>query len=452
MPVPHGRQPARGGAAVLLFVLSLPCVSMTACSTAGPAAPRAYEYAVPFGQTFDLAAGRVLTEGDEARRFAGPAAPRLVFLGEQHSDPRSQAFQARFLRALAAQGHAVTVALEMFSPQADGALEEWRQGRLEEADFVEQSRWYETWGFPWTAYRPLFEAIRDARLPAHGVNVDEATRKAVRESPAGDMPPELAAEIGVLDLTVVPHRDYFLDSLAGAGGRAPAHASRQAPEEPAFQRMQRIQVLWDTAMGVRAARLAEAAPPGGVVVAILGSGHVAHGLGANLRAARVSALPRLTVWDEVVPKEAADASGRVRVPLGVADWVRVYPQDDTLPDTPSLAGIKLAADPAGVRIEAVRPPGPSGRQPADGTGRRPADGTVQRPADGTGLRPADDARAVFQVGDIVQVLQGEPVASPARLRLRVEALPWDRPAEATVLRGGAPVHLAFTPRRPVSAP
>jgi len=168
-------------------------------------------------------------------------------------------------------------------------------------------------------------------------------------------------------------------------------------------------------MGVRAARLAEAAPPRGVVVAILGSGHVAYGLGANLRAARVSALPRLTVWDDVAATEDVDAQGRVRVPLGMADWVRVYPQDDTLQGTPSLAGLKLAAHPSGVRIEAVRvPPG--------------------------------DARAVFHAEDIVQAVQGEPVTSPARLRLRVEGLAWNQPAEVKVLRGGVSTRLTFTPR------
>jgi hypothetical protein len=401
---------------------------MTACTASGPEAPRAYRYAVPLGQTFDLAAGRALTEAEEAQRFAGPAAPRLVFLGEHHGDPRSQAFQARFLRALAAQGHAVTVALEMFPPQADAALEAWRSGRLTEADLVEQSRWYETWGFPWTAYRPLFETLRELRLPAHGVNVDEATRKAVRESLTGALPPELKAEIGDLDLGVAPHRDYFADSLTGAGRGDPAHAAPRSLEDPGFLRMQRIQVLWDTAMGVRAARLADAAPPGSVVVTILGSGHVAYGLGANLRAARVSALPRLTVWDDLAPKDALDGAGRVPVPVGMADWVRVYPEDDTLPGTPSLAGVKLAQDPAGAKVEAVRPPGASER-----------------------LSPGDPRR-VFQPGDIVQALDGEPVASPARLRLRVEALPWERPARVTVLRGGAAVDLTFVPRRPPAEP
>ena len=401
---------ARAWRALPLLLL----LAMSACSPSRPEAPRAYEYAVPLSQTFDLAAGRVLTEADEAQRFAGPAAPRLVFLGEHHGDPRSQAFQARFLRALVAQGHPVTVALEMFPPQADPALEAWRQGRLTDAEFVEQSRWYETWGFPWSAYRPLFQTIRDDHLPAYGVNVDEAARKAVRESPTGALPPELKAELGDLDLTVAPHRDAFLDALKEAGDDA-GHPSRLAPEDPSFQRMQRVQVLWDTAMGVRAARLAEAAPPRGVVVAILGSGHVAYGLGANLRAARVSALPRLTVWDDVAATEDVDAQGRVRVPLGMADWVRVYPQDDTLQGTPSLAGLKLAAHPSGVRIEAVRvPPG--------------------------------DARAVFHAEDIVQAVQGEPVTSPARLRLRVEGLAWNQPAEVKVLRGGVSTRLTFTPR------
>lgn len=155
---------------------------------------------------------------------------------------------------------------------------------------------------------------------------------------------------------------------------------------------------------------------------------MAYGLGANLRAARVSAVPRLTVWDDVVPAESVDASGRVLVPLGTADWVRVYREDPTQPGTPSLAGVKLAQDPAGVKVEAVRPPGAGERL------------------------PPDDPRAVFQAGDIVEGLEGAPVASPARLRLRVEGLPWDRPAQVTVRRGGSSVRLTFVPRRPPSEP
>jgi uncharacterized iron-regulated protein len=401
------------------------------CSlSSAPEAPRAYVYPVPLNATFDMARGRTLSEAEEALRLTGPEAPRLIFMGEHHGDPRSQAAQLRLLRLLQERGRPVTVALEMFPPQADPALDAWRQGKLTEQQFVEQSRWYETWGFPWRAYRNLFLALRDAHLPLYGINADDATRAAVRENKLDSLTPALREEVGSLDLTVLPHRDYLLDSLRESGHRGSGGEgeSRLAPESPAFQRLQRVQVLWDRLMGVRAARLAEAQPPPGVVVVILGSGHVAHGLGANLQAARVTYLPLLSVWDDTVPSESLDAQRRARIPLGMADWVRVYPEDPNLPTYPRLSGVRFVPDPHGVRVETI---------PAQG-------GRVPEPT------RTPEGKPVLQGGDLVQALNGVQVHSPAELRLRVEDLPWGKPVELALLRAGAPTQVTFTPRSPDS--
>ncbi len=400
------------------------------CSLApSPEAPRAYVYPVPLGVTFDMARGRVLSEADEAVRLTGSAAPRLIFVGEHHGDPRSQATERRLIRLLLDRGRPVAVALEMFPPQADPALDAWRNGGLTEAEFAEQSGWYESWGFPWRAYRELFLLLRDARVPMHGVNADEATRTAVRENKLESLTPAVRADVGELDLSILPHRDYLQDALREAGHGAGSHPGPEAslaPEAPAFQRMQRVQVLWDRLIGVRSARLAEALPPPGVVVVILGSGHVAFGLGANLQAARESWLPQLSLWDTVVPPGSLDGQRRARIALGMADWVRIYPEDATLPAYPGLGGVKLAPDPAGVMVEAVR---------------------VEE-----GRVAPEEARAVFRAGDVIQTLNRERVSSPADLRMRVEALPWDQPAEVALLRQGVQTGVTFTPRRPPASP
>src|SRR5262249_21345126 len=135
--------------------------------------------------------------------------------------------------------------------------------------------------FPWRAYRELFLLIREARLPVHGVNADDATRIAVRDNKLDTLPPAIRAEVGELDLTVAPHRDFLLGIL-GQPAHGVASGSSLGADSPLFQRMQRVQVLWDRLMGLRSARLAETVQPPGVVVTILGAGHVAHGLGANL--------------------------------------------------------------------------------------------------------------------------------------------------------------------------
>lgn len=390
-------------------------VLLAACTPArAPEAPRAYVYPVPTGATFDMARGRTLSEADEAAQLTGPGAPRLLFLGEQHADPRSLATHIRLIRLLLDRRRPVTVALEMFPPEADAALDAWRLGRLTESEFVAQSRWYETWGFPWLAYRDLFLLIRDAKLPAHGINADDATRAAVRENRLDSLSPAVRAEIGDLDVSIAPHRDYLADSLRSAGHDAGASL---APGGPAFQRMQRVQVLWDRLMGLRAARLAETLPHPAIVVVILGAGHVAFGLGANLQAARVSLVPQLSVWETILTPHSLRRDGMAAIPVGIANWVRVYLPDPTLPSYPRLSGVKLAVSSFGVRVDAVRV-------------------------------ALDDPARVFQTGDIVQAIAGAPVRDPTTLRLRIEALDWDKAVTVTLLRGGAPAEVRFTPRRP----
>ena len=125
--------------------------------------PREREVAGPYffrvlpGRTFELATGRGISSEQLARRLRGA---RLVFLGEHHTDPRSHRFQEEILRLLVRQGRKVTVAVEMFPPSADPALEEWRNGDLPEVEFLEKAAWYETWRLPWAYYRGIFRFIR----------------------------------------------------------------------------------------------------------------------------------------------------------------------------------------------------------------------------------------------------------------------------------------------------
>jgi uncharacterized iron-regulated protein len=365
-----------------------------------------YSYPVPLGETFDLAQGRVLEPSGQARRLE---TVRLIFLGEQHTDPRSHQAQLAVLEQIAAQGRPLLVALEMFPPAADAVLEEWRSGKLSEAAFLERSRWYETWGYPFSHYRSVFTWLRDHRIPLRGINADEATRAAVRQGQLESLPPALRAEVGDLDAVLEPHRDYLLDTLRQAGHRGNLDADAQD-----FRRMLRVQTLWDRLMGGRAARLAESQPGNGAVAVLLGSGHLAYRLGANLQAARVTDLAQLSLWDTTVPRSALDPGGRFPVPVGMADWVRGYRQEEPQPEYPRLSGIKLAAHAQGVRVESVRP-GPSAYP--------------------------------LQADDVIVALNGAPAGGTAGLRLDFEALPWDRPAELTILRAGKTLTLTVTPHR-----
>lgn len=381
------------------------------CAAAPPHGPRAvsYAYPVPVDQTFDLGSGRAVPDDALAARLRGV---RLLFVGEHHTEPASHAFQADLIDRLAATGRPLRVALEMFPPSADAALEDWRLGRLDETEFLERSGWYEHWSFPWTYYRALFLRLRAHHIPLYGVNASREVRRAVHADKPGDLPDDVRGLLGDLDDRVPPHAAFLRDVLAEAG-----HADAIGGDPAIFARFYRVQRMWDRLMGVRTARLAAGMPPDGLAILIVGSGHVAYGLGANLQAARETDLPRLSIWDQVVDADDLDAQGRYPVPIGMADWVRVYRRAEPPVRHPSLIALKLEAPPdgkPGVLVKAVHA-GPH------------------------------SPLAALHGDDVVLALNGAPAASPTALRLAFEALPLDAPARFTVQRGDQRLELSIDP-------
>ena len=364
------------------------CASLREREVAGP-----YSFRVSPGRTFELATGREISSEQLARRLRGA---RLLFLGEHHSEPRSHRFQEEILRMLVGQGRKVTVAVEMFPPSADAALEEWRNGDLAEAEFLEKSGWYETWRLPWAYYRGIFRFIREAHLPVKGVNAEPATVTAVRAGKTADLAPALREEVGDPEATLEPHRQYLQDAL-----RATGHGDSLDLTSPGFRNYLRVQRLWDRLMGVRAARLALAGGEESVVVVLIGSGHLAYKLGANLHAAGEAELPQLTFWDDVVAK----AGPTYPVPVGIADFARVYEADPDPSGYPGLGGLKLETAAEGVRIAGFR-------------------------AHGGGALP------VLKKGDVIHALNGRATATPAALRLAFEQLAPGSEAEFDVTREG----------------
>jgi uncharacterized iron-regulated protein len=398
----------RSHLASLALGLAALALLLTGCSgmNVPPEHALTYTYAVPTGTTFDLRRGEPVPAEALAARLAGV---RLLFLGENHTEPDSHAFQREVIARLADAGRTVSIALEMFPPEVDPVLEDWRQGRLDELTFLERSLWYRHWGFAWAHYRALFELIRDRHLALYGVNATRTEREAVAKDHTAELPAELRELLGDLDAVIPPQRAYLLDTL-----RAVGHGGDLRPESDSFRRLQRVQRMWDRLMGVRAARLAERQPAGGITVLLLGSGHLAWGLGANLQARRESALPQLTVWDTLAAPAELDAQGRYAVPLGIADWARVYARAGEAPDGPSLSALRLEPDAQGVRVRAVS-------------------------------AFAGPELHALQADDVIVTLDGTAPRSPTALRLAYERELPGKAAHFSILRKGQRMELEVIP-------
>lgn len=400
--------------AVLLLGAAL---LLAACAPRSPSSSlriSSYAHPVPPGVTFDLSQGRAITPG---RREALLARTRLLFLGEHHSEARSHQFQIEVLQSLRRRGRGITVALEMFPPSANEALEDWRQGRIaDEGEFLERSGWYRHWGYPWAYYRELFLLLRRHRLRAVGINAEKATRAAARKGDLSTLSKALRKEIGPLQPTPEAAGVFLLDILRGAG-----HGEELDEQAPEFLAYRRVQWLWERLMGLRAARLAEDAGEKDIVVVLVGSGHLAHKLGVNLQAARVTAVPQLTIWDDV---RAKSPKGHYAVPVGMAELARVYEAQPERKGWPSMAGIGLERKAAGgeagvVKIKALwRLPGSPWR--------------------------------ALKAGDVITALNGNSVSSPARLRLAYENLKIGGTARFTLRREGKTITVEIPVAKPES--
>ncbi len=133
----------------------------------------------------------------------------VVFVGEQHDDPNTHRLELALLEGLHRRGVAITVSLEMFERDVQGALDRYLAGTLTEKEFLEQAR-------PWPRYATDYRAIVEL-AKAHGWPVA-----------AANVPRRFASEVA----------KWGKDALArlGPDDRAMAAKDLQCPQDAYFDR------------------------------------------------------------------------------------------------------------------------------------------------------------------------------------------------------------------------
>lgn len=254
-------------------------------------------------QLVDTARDRQASVGDIVSAARGK---QFVFLGESHTNAEHHKFQAQIIEALARSGRPVVVGFEMFTRPVQDELNPWTLGWESEDEFVRNSDWKHQWGYDFALYRPIFDVIRDNKLPMVALNIPRDWVRQVGKAGFGalteDEKSQLPTPLGVPNPI---HRKVF---EAMIGGHPMSGAS--------MDNMYSAQVLWDEAMGDSALKYLSShpMPADTVFVVICGSGHVMYGQGINWRIERRTAAPELTVVMVDGPKAAT-------VSRGIADFV-----------------------------------------------------------------------------------------------------------------------------------
>ena len=368
----------------------------------GDAARREKTLAPVLDTVTDARTAAALTPAEVAKKLSKAS---LVFLGESHTSAEFHRVQLQVIRELHRAGRKVLVGLEMFPVAEQPALDLWNGGTLSEEEFVEKSRWYRNWGYHWNYYRDIFLFCRDAKIPLHGVNVPRELVSDVRRKGFDGLTAEQKALLPPkIDAENADHRRLFKAFFDEADSM---HAASMP--EAMWDGMFRAQCTWDAAMAWNAvSALKKANDPNAVMVVLIGSGHVAYGLGAE----RQAALWFSGASASIIPIAVLDEKDRpAKVRASYADFVWGVPKE-TDPAYPVL--------------------GFSTRDPKDGSEGWPVINVEKDSIAET---------AGFKVGDLLLAMDGTSLKEKGTLNRLMAQKRWSDTASFDVKRGDEKVTL-----------
>ncbi len=247
----------------------------------------------------DSATGDTISVAELATRLDGV---RLLFVGESHVDMEFHRVQLRVLQELQRRGRTVMIGLEMYPVTEQQWLDRWYGNRkLTEEQFLTESRWYKNWGYHWNYYRDIFLFAREHRVRMFGVNLPRGAVSTIRSKGFDSLTVEQRAMLPPrIDLENEEHKRLF---RAFFGDEDALHGNMP---EAMFNGMFRAQCGWDAAMGWNAVQaLKKYGDEKSIMVVLIGSGHVAYGLGAE-RQVRPFFDGRIA---SVIPFHVADEPG-----------------------------------------------------------------------------------------------------------------------------------------------
>lgn len=296
----------------------LPLLLVLALATAAEAAQRVYQLAigdparrdrevpVTLDTIIDTSNGAAIDPDALAERLQRT---RLLLLGESHTSAEAHRVQLQVLEALQRRGRRIVIGLEMFPYTEQSSLDVWNNGPWSEREFVEKSRWYEHWGYHWGYYRHLFLFAREHGIALHAVNAPREVVTAVRQKGIGNLAPEHSAHMPPnVDMDDPDHLTFFKASLGNGD------ALHGGMSDEAWKGMLAAQATWDAAMAWNTVQaLKKLDDAAAIAVVLVGSGHVAYGLGIERQARAwldggISSLVPMPVADDEGPIGTVRAS------------------------------------------------------------------------------------------------------------------------------------------------
>jgi uncharacterized iron-regulated protein len=192
----------------------------------------------------------------------------LVFLGEVHSNPDHHLIQVQILQALMTRHGSLTLAMEAFQESQQTDIDRYMAGLTTEAEFLDDIKWRENWGFDYHLYRPLLLLVREKQGRILGINAADAIVKKVARQGLNSLEPVERRQLANhIDLTNERHREYVREAY-----KMHAHGDLKN-----FEYFYQAQCVWEDTMAENIAEnLRENSDK---MIVIAGNGHIIHKFG-----------------------------------------------------------------------------------------------------------------------------------------------------------------------------
>lgn len=323
---------------------------------------------------------------------------RVVYVGETHSSYAHHLLQLEVIRRIHALDPRLTIGMEMFQRPAQPALDDYIAGRIDEAQLLERSEWFDRWRFDYRLYRPILRFAREHAIPVIALNLPREITEAASKGELGALKDDQRRQIP----TEIDRSDQAYEARLKEVFLQHPHADKRL-----FERFLDVQLLWDEGMADAVAQTLTRLP-GHRIVVLAGGGHIQYRSGIPNRVERRSGAHGIAILpgDDLEPKP------------GIADLV-FFPTPVELPPAGRL-GVFLDEKAGAVLAQDLVPQGGA-------------------------------AQAGVVKGDRLTALDGQPLRSVAQLKaLLMDKSPGDR-VRLGLARADGPeqvVEVVLTPDRP----
>jgi uncharacterized iron-regulated protein len=214
---------------------------------------------------------------------------RVIFVGDHHDEAEVQHFVAKLITMLADHGKKIHCANEWFTPQENALLKSYTSGDINASTLKQKSLWSQRVGFDFKNYELIYKSVKEVNGSLYGINLSKSFQKLISKNTKVEMTWEQQEFLNHLDVNVTAHKELIAPYL---------HHCKQAKSVAlCTERMYRVQVAWDSYMGHQSAQLANSLikEQNAVLIVFVGAMHLSNALGVNLRFARESNLPFVTL-------------------------------------------------------------------------------------------------------------------------------------------------------------